>query len=150
MYVRAFSLSLIAAIVVPSAGPSIVVVSKEQRIDCHLLVVVAATQWADSVELFHDCSLNDDILLILLKLHGVLKVQLIISFIYLGHMMLTHVKTDWKNSRETEVRILYIRSIHLLVFVKQIWVLELLNWLMNDLGNPVVDSKPSILHDHFL
>ena len=78
------------------------------------------------------------------------NMQLIILLI-LGHNLSSlHIETNWKNSAQREIRVLDIFSINFFILIQEIRVLELLDWLVSDLGHPVVDTESSILKDHLL
>lgn len=48
--------------------------------------------------------------------------------------------TDWKDSLQREVWVFDVSSVDFFILIEKIWVLEFLDWLFGDLGDPVVHS----------
>jgi hypothetical protein len=69
-----------------------------------------------------------------------IKVQFVVFFILLDHFGSLHVKTNWQNSMQGEIRVINVVSVYLIVLIKQIGIFEFFNWLMGDFANPIVDS----------
>ena len=88
--VGALILSLIAAIIVPAALTSIVVIPKDKRIDCSL-IALCILDVGDSVEFFADGSLNDDVLLVLVVPSVGFEVELVVVGIWDNDLGLLHV-----------------------------------------------------------
>jgi hypothetical protein len=61
-----------------------------------------------------------------------------------------HVKTNWQDARQREVRILNVLAINLLIPVEKIRVLELLNRFMSNFGHPVIDTQAAIFKNNLL
>ena len=147
--VGAFGLTSIAAIVVPATLSTIVVVSKDQRVQGRR-VALCIFDVRNSMELLADCSLHDDILLVLVVLLIRLEVQLIVVGIGNHHFGSLHMHRDGQNALQAEVGVLDVSPVHFFVLVQQVRVLELLDRLFSDLRDPVVHSESAVLDDHLL
>ena len=91
--ISALVLTLITAVIVPTALPTIVVVSQNKRIDggCIALSILDV---CDAVELFADGALHDHVLLILVVLGRGLEVQLVVICVRDDHFGFLHVHAD--------------------------------------------------------
>jgi len=72
-------------------------------------------------------------LLVLLELGSVHEMKLVIALILFYNLVLVHVETDWEMSLQREIWVLDIVTVNFLIFVKEVWIFELLNGFMNDL-----------------
>ena len=61
-----------------------------------------------------------------------------------------HVKRNGENAAQREIWIFDIFAINFFIFVQKIRVLEFLDGFMDDFGDPIINSEPSILEYHFL
>ena len=72
-------------------------------------------------------------MLVLLELGSVHEMKLVIALILFYNLVLVHVETDWEMSLQREIWVLDIVTVNFLIFVKEVWIFELLNGFMNDL-----------------
>ena len=91
--ISALVLTLITAVIVPAALPTIVVVSQNKRIDGSC-IALSILDVCDAVEFFADGALHDHVLLILVVLGRSLEMQLIVICVRDDHFSFLHVHTD--------------------------------------------------------
>ena len=79
-----------------------------------------------------------------------LEVKLVVVGVGDDYLCLLHVHADGKDALQGEVRVLDVPSVHFLVLIEQVRVLELLNGLLRDLGDPVVHAQAPVFKDNLL
>jgi hypothetical protein len=128
---------------------AVVIVAQKQRIlgEAELLGLVHV---ADAVELLSEVALANLVLLVLLEAALEVEVEFVVGLVGADVLVLLHVEGDGQDARQTEVGILNVLAVHLLVHVQQVGILELLNWLVRYLADPVVHAQASVLQDHLL
>lgn len=147
--VAALVLPLVAAVVVPAALPSIVVVTQDQRV-YRRRVTLSIRNVSDSMELFADGSLHDHVLLVLMVLPIRLEVQLVVVGVRHHHLCTLHMHRNRQNAMQREVWVLNVPSVDLFVLVEKVGILELLDGFLGDLADPVVHAETPVLQNHFL
>lgn len=102
------------------------------------------------MEFLSESSLDNLVLIALMKFRFMLEMDLVVTFICRSFVGSLHVERDGLDARQGEVGILDILAVYLFVPVQQIGVLELLDRLVCDFGNPEVIPQAPVFKDHFL
>jgi len=90
------------------------------------------------MEFLSESSLDNLVLIALMKFRFMLEMDLVVTFICRSFVGALHVERDGLDARQGEVGILDVLAVYLFVPVQQIGVLELLDRLVCDFGNPEV------------
>ena len=149
LHVASSTATLVAAVVVPSAVPTIIVVPQNQGVLGNPRVF-RLLNIAHAVELLANLSLNNLVLLILLIACFEVEMQLVVSQVSPDVLVFLHMERDGQDPAETEVGVLDVFPVDFLVYVKQVRVLELLNGFVGDLADPVVHPETAVFQDHLL
>ena len=99
MNIAALILTLIAAVVIPATLPSIVVVTQDESVDSRR-VALCVGDVSHPMELFSNCALNDNILLVLVILFVGFEVQLVVIGVRDHNLCSLHVHRNGQDSVE--------------------------------------------------
>lgn len=102
------------------------------------------------MEIFTNLPLHDLVLLARQVLSCVVEVKFVVGGVGTDDLCFLHMKGNRQDSRQSKVGVLNVISVHFLVDVQEVGILEFLNWLVGYFTGPVVHADAAILQNHLL
>lgn len=117
LHIAAHALAFVADVVVPASVTTVVVVSRDQRVD-RSVIVLGIFDARHTVEILAHLALHNLVLLRLQVLRLKVEMQFVVGCICRNHFGLFHVQRNRKNAAQREVRVFDVVPVHLLVNIK--------------------------------